>query len=65
MTIAFLSIFGKLSSHCLIETSQVFEILLRDMAMKSLNYELKLIALVMVYVEIGARGNVPIFTISV
>ena len=33
------------------------------MAMKSLNRQLKLMALVMVYVEIGARGNFPMFTV--
>ena len=41
----------------------VFEIMLRDMDMISLNCQLKLMALVMVYVEIVARGNVPLFTI--
>ena len=32
--------------------------------MKSLNRQLKLMALVMVYVEIGAEANVSILTIS-
>ena len=38
----------------------VFEILLKDMATKSLDHQLKLISLVMVYVEISARENVRI-----
>ena len=54
MTISFLSILGKLPFHYLIETSQS---LLTDTAMKSLNCQLKLMALVMIYVEIGARRN--------
>ena len=51
-----------MAPHCSIETRKtVFEILLKDMVMKSLGRQLKLMALVMVYVEICARGNVPIY----
>ena len=39
----------------------VSEILLKDMAIKILYHQLMLMALVMVYVEICARGNVPIY----
>ena len=42
------------------ETKTVFEILPKDMAMKGLDRQLKLMTLVMVYIEICARGNVPI-----
>ena len=31
--------------------------------MESLNYQLKLMTLVMVFVEIGVKGNVPMLTI--
>ena len=41
----------------------IFEILLRDIAMKSLNYQVKLMTLVMVYIQIGAKGNILILTI--
>ena len=44
------------------KNKSVFEILLRDIAMKSLNCQLKLMALVMLYVEIGSTGNVPMLT---
>lgn len=40
-----------------------FEILLRNMVMKSLNCQLQLMALVMVYIEIDVTRNVPILTI--
>ena len=60
MTTSFLSVLGKLLPHCFIETKTVFEILLKDIAMKGLDHELKLMALVMVYVEICATGNIPI-----
>ena len=59
MTISFLSISGKLPSHCLIDEKLIFEILLREMAIKRLDCQLKLMAFVMVYVKIVARGNVP------
>ena len=39
----------------------VFKILLKDMAMKTLYCQLKLMALVMVYAAIRARGNFPIY----
>ena len=39
----------------------VFEILLKDMAMKSLDSQLKLMALVMVHVKICERANVTIY----
>ena len=39
----------------------VFEILLKDMAMKSLDSQLKLMALVMVYVKICEGANVTIY----
>ena len=61
MTISFLSVLGKFPPHCLIETKPVFEILLKDMAMKSLDRQLKLMTLVMVYIEICARGNVAFY----
>lgn len=38
----------------------VIEILLREMAMKSLDCQLMLMALAMVYAEMNARGNTPI-----
>ena len=39
----------------------VFEILMKHMTIKSLDRQLKLMALVMVYIEICARLNVPIY----
>ena len=39
----------------------VFEILPKDMTMKSLDRQLKFIVLVMVNVEICARVNIPIY----
>ena len=39
----------------------VFAILLKDMVMKSLDRQLKLMTLVVVYTEICSRGNVPIY----
>ena len=39
----------------------VFEILLKDVAMKGLDRQLKLMTLVTIYNEICARGNVPIY----
>ena len=39
----------------------VFEILLKDMVIKSLVLQLKLMTLVMVYIEICARENVPVY----
>ena len=53
LIISFVSGLGKLPPHCLIETKTVFEILTKDMTMKSLDLQLKLI--VMVYVEICAK----------
>ena len=51
MTIPFLSALGKYSPYCLIETKIVFEIVLKDMAMKGLERQLKLMTLIMVCIE--------------
>ena len=51
----------KVATPLLDRNKTVFEVLLKGMAMKSLIFQLKLMALVMVYVEICARGNVPVF----
>ena len=40
---------------------RVFELLLKDMAMKSLVLQLMLMVLVMVWVEICARGSVLVY----
>ena len=62
LTISFLSVLGKFPPHCLIET-RVFEILMKGTAMKSLDLQLKVMALVMVYTEICVRRNVPIWSL--
>ena len=63
MTISFLSVLGNVSSHCLRETRQsLIKILLKDMAKKTLDCQLKLMALVTVYVTICTRGNFPIYS---
>ena len=56
----FLSVLGKLPLHYLIET-RVFEKLLKDMTMESLDRQLKLMAFMMVYVEICVRWDVSIY----
>ena len=50
----------KVATPLLDRNKTVFEILLKDMAIKSLVFQLKLMTLVMVYAEICARENVPV-----
>ena len=65
MTNLLLLIFGKLPSHCLIETNQSLKYCLKkNMAMKRLDGQSILLALGMVYVEICARMNVLLYCIS-
>ena len=61
MTISFLSVLGKLAPHFSMETKTVIEILMKEMAMKSFDHQLKLMTLVIVYIKICARGNSPIY----
>ena len=62
MIISFLPVLGKLPPHPLLDRYKtVIEILLKDMAMKSLVLQLKLMTLVMVYVKICARGNASVY----
>ena len=56
MTILFLSVLGKLVYHYLIQLS-LFQILPKDMTTESLDRQLQL---VMVYVGICARVDIPI-----
>ena len=51
----------KVATPLLDRNKTVFEILLKDMAMKSLVLQLELMALVMTYVEICARSNVSVY----
>ena len=44
------------------KSKSVFGILARDMAMKSLDRQLNLMALMMVHVEIWVKGNVAIYS---
>ena len=53
--------FRKAATPLLERNKTVFEVLLKDMAIKSLVLGLKLMTLVMVYVEICARENVPAY----
>ena len=53
--------FRKVATPLFDRNETVFEILMNRMAKKSLDPQLKLMAFVMVYVEICARGNVPIY----
>ena len=53
--------FRKVTIPLLNKKNSNFEILLEDMAMKGLNRQIKLMALVMVYLESCARGNVSIY----
>ena len=53
--------FRKVATRLLDRNKTVFKILLEDMAIKSLVLQLKLMTLVMVYVEICARENVPVY----
>ena len=53
--------FRKVATPLSDRNKTVFEILLKDMAIKSLVLQLKLMTLVMVYVEICARENVPVY----
>ena len=54
--------FRKVATPLLDRSKTVFEILLEDMTMKSLGLQLKLITLAMVYVEICARQNAPVYS---
>ena len=51
----------KISIPLLDRNKTVFEILLKDMVMKKFVLQLKLVRLVIVYVEICARENVAIY----
>ena len=51
----------KVATPLLDRNKTVFEILLKDMAIKSLVLQLKLMTLVMEYVEICARESVPVY----
>ena len=51
--------FRKFITPLLDRNKTVFEILLKDIDIKSLVLQLKLMTLMMVHVEICARGNVP------
>ena len=53
--------FRKVGTPWFGKNKTVLEILMKGMAMKSLYDQLKLMILVMVYIEIYARGNVPIY----
>ena len=53
--------FRKVATPLFDRNKTLFEILLKGMAKKSLDRQLKLMTLVMVYAEICARGNVPIY----
>ena len=53
--------FRKVTTPLLDRNKTVFEILLKDMTIKSLVLQLRLMALVIVYVEICARENVPVY----
>ena len=53
--------FRKVVNPLLERNKTVFEVLLKDMAIKSLVLGLKLMTLVMVNVEIYARENVPVY----
>ena len=53
--------FRKVATQLLDRNKTVFEILLKDMAIKSLVLQLKLMTLVIEYVEICARESVPVY----
>ena len=53
--------FRKAATPFLDRNKSVFEILLKDMAIKSLFLQLQLTTLVMVYVEICATENVAVY----
>ena len=53
--------FRKVATPLLDRNKTVFKILLIDMTIKSLVLQLKLMPLVMVYVEICARENAPVY----
>ena len=53
--------FRKVVTPLLDRNKTVFEILLKDTAIKSLVLQLKLMTLVLVYNEIFARENVPVY----
>ena len=53
--------FRKVATQLLDRNKTVFEILLKDMAIKSLVLQLKLMTWVMEYVEICARESVPVY----
>ena len=52
--------FRKFAISLFDKNKSVFEILLTDIAMKISDCQLKLMALITVYVEVCVRGNVPI-----
>ena len=52
--------FRKFATQLFDRNKTVFEILLKDMNIKSLVFQLKLMTFVMVYVEICARENAPV-----
>ena len=53
--------FRKVATPLLNRNKAVFERLLRDMAIKSLVLQFKLMTLVILFVEICAKENVPIY----
>ena len=53
--------FRKVAIPLFERNETIFKILLKDIAMKTLDCQLKLMALVVVYVTICARGNSPIY----
>ena len=53
--------FRKIATPLLDRNKAVFETLLKDMVIKSLVLQLNLMTLVMVYVEICAREDVPVY----
>ena len=53
--------FRKVTTPLLDRNKIVFEILLKYMAIKNLVLQLKLMALLIVYVEICARKNIPVY----
>ena len=53
--------FRKVATPLLDRNKTVFEILLKDIAIKSLVLQSKLMTLMMVFVEICARKNVPVY----
>ena len=57
----FFFFFRNFATTLLDRKKTVFEILMKDMDIKSFVLQLKLVTLVMVYVDICARENAPVY----